>query len=76
MAKSRDLFDDTTMSFGEHLEVLRVHVARALLGVVLAIIASLFFGDRIFDHPSKQLSLNAGLWEWNLMCLRKVSGNT
>lgn len=48
MAKSRDLFDDTTMSFGEHLEVLRVHVARALLGVVLAIVASLFFGDRIF----------------------------
>ncbi|MBL8816496.1 MAG: twin-arginine translocase subunit TatC [Planctomyces sp.] len=48
MAKSRDLFDDTTMSFGEHLEVLRVHVARAMLGVVLAIIVSLFFGDRIF----------------------------
>ncbi len=48
MAKSRDLFDDTTMSFGEHLEVLRVHVARALLGVVLAVIASLFFGDKIF----------------------------
>ncbi|MEO1994351.1 MAG: hypothetical protein ABGZ17_03660, partial [Planctomycetaceae bacterium] len=26
MVKSRDLFDDTTMSFGEHLEALRVHL--------------------------------------------------
>ena len=37
MARSRDLFDDTTMTFGEHLEVLRVHVFRALLGLVLAV---------------------------------------
>lgn len=48
MARSRDLFDDTTMSFGEHLEVLRTHVWRAGLGAALTIIACLFFGDRIF----------------------------
>jgi sec-independent protein translocase protein TatC len=50
MAKSRDLFDDTTMTFGEHLEVLRVHVFRALVGVVLAVSVALFFGDRIFFY--------------------------
>ena len=48
MARSRDLFDDTTMTFGEHLEVLRVHVFRALLGLVLAVAVTLFFGDKIF----------------------------
>ncbi len=48
MAKSHDLFDDTTMTFGEHLEVLRVHVFRAVLGVAIAVALSLYFGDRIF----------------------------
>ena len=48
MARSRDLFDDTTMTFGEHLEVLRVHVFRAVLGIVIAVSITLFFGDKIF----------------------------
>lgn len=48
MARSRDLFDDTTMTFGEHLEVLRVHVFRAVLGILIAVSITLFFGDRIF----------------------------
>ena len=48
MPRSRDLFDDTTMSFGEHLEVLRTHVWRALVGAIIAIVACLFVGDRIF----------------------------
>ncbi len=48
MARSRDLFDDTTMTFGEHLEVLRVHVFRAVLGIAIAVSVTLFFGDKIF----------------------------
>lgn len=48
MARSRDLFDDTTMSFGEHLEVLRVHLMRAIVGLVICVGLCLFFGDRIF----------------------------
>jgi len=48
MARSRNLFDDTTMTFGEHLEVLRVHVFRAIIGIVLAVSVTLFFGDKIF----------------------------
>jgi len=50
MARSRDLFDDTTMTFGEHLEVLRIHVFRAVLGVVIAVSITLFFGDKIFYY--------------------------
>ena len=48
MARSRDLFDDTTMTFGEHLEVLRFHLFRAIVGLVIAVSVTLFFGDRIF----------------------------
>lgn len=45
--QSKDLFDDSTMSFGEHLEVLRVHLFKALIGLVLTVIVCLIYGDRI-----------------------------
>ena len=47
MPRSRDLFDDSTMTFGEHLEVLRVHVWRALIGLIVGVVVALFIGDRI-----------------------------
>jgi sec-independent protein translocase protein TatC len=47
MARNRDLFDDTTMTFGEHLEVLRVHVWKSLVGIAVGIVLSMFVGDRI-----------------------------
>jgi sec-independent protein translocase protein TatC len=55
MAKSKDLFDDATMSFGEHLEVLRVHLWRALIGVTICVIVSLFVGDKIFAVVRKPI---------------------
>ncbi len=45
MPRNRDLFDDTTMTFGEHLEVLRVHVWRALIGLIIGVVISLFCGN-------------------------------
>jgi sec-independent protein translocase protein TatC len=47
MAKSKDLFDDTTMSFGEHLEVLRIHLWKAIVGLVIGVIVALFFGGQL-----------------------------
>lgn len=47
MPRNRDLFDDSTMTFGEHLEVLRVHVWRALLGMIGGVILCLFIGNHI-----------------------------
>jgi sec-independent protein translocase protein TatC len=47
MAKSQDLFDDSTMSFGEHLEVLRVHLWKAIIGLVICVIVTLFLGNHI-----------------------------
>ncbi len=47
MTQSRDLFDDTTMTFGEHLEVLRVHLIKAIIGLVIFVIFALFQGQMI-----------------------------
>jgi sec-independent protein translocase protein TatC len=49
MARSRDLFDDTTMTFGEHLEALRIHLFKAVLGLVLALIVTLAYGNWFVD---------------------------
>lgn len=46
---TKDLFDDSTMSFGEHLEALRTHLIRALIGLVIAAIICLYQGDKIVD---------------------------
>lgn len=45
--QSKDLFDDSTMSFGEHLEILRIHLWKALIGMVICVIVALFIGDTI-----------------------------
>lgn len=43
----KDLFDDSTMTFGEHLEALRVHLFKAIIGLVIASCVSLLFGKPI-----------------------------
>jgi sec-independent protein translocase protein TatC len=56
MAKnSRDLFDETTMSFGEHLEALRIHLWKAIIGFVLCVCVTLFFGEEIVHVMSQPL---------------------
>ena len=47
MAKSKDLFDDSVMSFGDHLEALRIHLFKALIGLAICVIGTLFIGDRL-----------------------------
>ena len=47
MPRNRDLFDDSTMTFGEHLEALRVHVWKALVGMIFGVIICLFVGNHI-----------------------------
>ncbi|HTI50417.1 MAG TPA: twin-arginine translocase subunit TatC [Planctomycetaceae bacterium] len=43
----KDLFDDSTMTFGEHLEVLRVHLWKAIIGLVIGSTAAFFFSNHI-----------------------------
>ncbi len=48
MAKrSKDLFDDSVMTFGEHLEALRTHLWKALLGLAIGMAICLWKGDVI-----------------------------
>lgn len=47
MAKTRDLFDDSVMTFGEHLEVLRVHLFRAVIGLAIGVGLALFVGEQL-----------------------------
>lgn len=49
MPRNRDLFDDSTMTFGEHLEVLRTHVWRALIGMIIGVILCLFLGNYLVE---------------------------
>ena len=43
----KDLFDDSTMSFGEHLEELRVRLWKGLIGLVICVIGMLFVGNEL-----------------------------
>lgn len=47
MSQSKDLFDESTMSFGQHLEALRIHLWKAIIGLVLAVVLCLFFGGHV-----------------------------
>ncbi|MBX3412950.1 MAG: twin-arginine translocase subunit TatC [Pirellulales bacterium] len=42
-----DLFQETTMTFGEHLEELRICLFRALIGLVIGFGIGLWYGDRV-----------------------------
>lgn len=45
--KSKDLFDDSVMTFGEHLEELRKRLILAIYGIAIAMIFTMFFGEQI-----------------------------
>jgi sec-independent protein translocase protein TatC len=46
---SEDMFADTRMSFGEHLEELRLHLWRAIAGFGVALFFSFFIGWYVLD---------------------------
>ena len=46
---TEDMFADTRMTFGEHLEDLRAHLIRALYGFLVGIIISFFIGWYVVD---------------------------
>jgi sec-independent protein translocase protein TatC len=52
-----DLFKDSTMTFGEHLEELRGALFRAVIGLTLAVGVGLYFGDSVvglIQYPLKK----------------------
>lgn len=53
--QSKDLFDDTTMTFGEHLEELRIRLWRAIVGLVLVTSVTMYFGDEVMAIVRKPI---------------------
>ncbi len=46
---TKDLFDDSSMTFGEHLEILRVHLIKAIIGLVIAVVICLLNGAKLVN---------------------------
>jgi sec-independent protein translocase protein TatC len=54
---SEDLFEHTRMSFWDHIEELRSHLWRAIVGFIAALVVSLFFGQAavgFIAHPVEE----------------------
>jgi sec-independent protein translocase protein TatC len=81
MAKSKDLFDDSAMSFGEHLEALRMHLWKAIIGALICVVGCLFFakhivavlemplerGLQMYHFPDTPYDKRTGfdIWDWS-----------
>jgi len=53
--KTKDLFEETTMTFGEHLEELRTCLFRALVGLMLGFLVGLYYGGDVVDFIQQPL---------------------
>ncbi len=51
-----DLFQESTMTFGEHLEELRICLFRAVIGLAIGFIIGLFIGGRVVQFIQRPLS--------------------
>jgi len=49
----KDLFDDSTMTFGEHLEALRVHLWKAIVGWLLATVVAFYISRPVILEIQK-----------------------
>lgn len=47
MTNSKDLFDDNAMSFGDHLEALRIHLWKSIIGLIVCCIFTLLFSGNV-----------------------------
>src|SRR4051794_36481523 len=54
---AEDLFADTRMSFGDHIEELRTHLWRALAGFGIALFLSFFIGKYVVDFIKAPVQL-------------------
>jgi len=75
-----DLFADSTMTFGEHLEVLRMCLWKAILGLLGGIIIGLFFGGAVVNLIQQPLTSALSNYyqretETKLLALKAESGD-
>src|SRR5579872_5599970 len=59
-----DLFAETRMTFGEHIEDLRTHLIRGIIGFCVALFASFFIGNWVLHFIAKPVEQQLGAyWE-------------
>jgi len=59
---SQDLFKETTMTFGEHLEELRICLWRAIMGLAVGFVLGLIIGGRVVDAIQYPLEKALGVY--------------
>ncbi len=69
---SEDLFADTRMSFGEHLEDLRTHLMRAVKGFLAGLVLAFFIGSYVLEVI--KAPVEAALLDFHLEHFRKTQG--
>ena len=55
-----DLFAHTRMSFGDHIEELRLRMIRAILGFLIAMVVGLFVGQPVMELIQAPVRAAAG----------------
>jgi sec-independent protein translocase protein TatC len=68
---NEDLFADSTMTFGEHLEELRICLWKAILGLIAGIILGLFVGGPVVNFIQRPLT-NALTYYYQNESLNKI----
>ena len=53
LADPEDMFNDTRMTIGEHIEDLRSHLIRAGYGLILGVLVSFIFADYVLEYIAK-----------------------
>lgn len=71
--QSKDLFDDSTMTFGEHLEALRMHLFKSILGLILAVIVCLIYGEGIVGFVREPIDSALKRYTVNKRDVQKLS---
>ncbi len=54
---SEDIFSDSRMSFGEHIEDLRSHLLRAIYGFLIALLLSFAIGSYVLEYIARPVNL-------------------
>ena len=55
-----DMFADTRMTFGEHIEDLRTHLIRAIYGFIAGMLIALFFAKAILGFITAPVDRRTG----------------
>src|SRR3954451_15873072 len=57
-----DLFSDTRMSFGDHIEDLRSHLLKALYGLAIGLLIAMPFGNIVLKFIAKPVEDQLGIY--------------